>query len=89
MKISHRQEYFLVFLILTFLTIVELVIPGLDIAYFFKASSLILLALGKAFCVAWCYMHLKQETKWLRFIAIVPISAGVYATVVVLESLYR
>ena len=89
MKISHRQEYFLIFLVLTFLTVVELVIPGLQIAYFFKASSLILLALGKAFCVAWSYMHLKQETKWLRFIAIVPVSAGIYATVVVLESLYR
>ncbi|MCY4524868.1 MAG: cytochrome C oxidase subunit IV family protein [Halobacteriovoraceae bacterium] len=86
---SHRKEYFLVFLLLTFLTVVELIIPGLDTAYFFKASSLTLLALGKAFCVAYYYMHLKDEAKWLWFIAAIPISAAIYATVVVLESLYR
>ena len=86
---SHKKEYFLIFLLLTFLTAVELVIPGLDVAYLFKASSLVLLAVGKAFCVAYYYMHLKNETKWLWFIAVVPISAAIYATVVVLESLYR
>ena len=87
---NHKKEYFLIFLLLTFLTIVELAIPGLkNVTYFFKASSLTLLALGKAFCVAYYYMHLKEETKWLKFIAAVPLSAGLYATVVALESFYR
>jgi caa(3)-type oxidase subunit IV len=87
---SHFKEYMLVFLALTFLTAVELVIPGLEEAsVFFKSSSLILLAVGKAFIVAYFYMHLKDETRWLRFIAAVPISAAIFATVVILESLYR
>jgi cytochrome c oxidase subunit IV len=86
---SHWKEYFIIFLILTFLTIVELLVPGLDTAYFYKASALIFLAIGKAFIVAYYYMHLKDEKGWLKFIAAVPISAGIYALVVILESIYR
>ena len=86
---SHWKEYFLIFLLLTFLTIVELIIPGLDTKYFYKASSLVLLAIGKAFIVAYYYMHLKDERGWLKFIAAIPISAGIFALVVILESIYR
>lgn len=87
---SHFKEYMLVFLALTLLTAIELVIPGLEKAStFFKSSSLVLLAVGKAFIVAYFYMHLKDETRWLKFIAAVPISAAVYAAVVILESMYR
>jgi hypothetical protein len=74
---------------LTALTIVELIVPTMKISQFAKGSSLTLLALGKAAIVAWSYMHLKEETKWLRWIALVPVSAFVYALVVILESLYR
>ena len=86
---SHWKEYFIIFLILTFLTAVEIVIPGLDTAYVYKASSLVFLAIGKAFIVAYYYMHLKDEKGWLKFIAAIPISAGLYALVVILESVYR
>lgn len=86
---NHKKEYFLVFLALAVLTIVEIVIPDLDISSFAKGSSLTLLALGKAFLVAYFYMHLKEETKWLKFIAAVPIFAVVYATFVIVESLVR
>lgn len=86
---SHWKEYVIIFLLLTFLTGVELVIPGLDTAYVYKASSLVLLALGKACIVAYYYMHLKDETGWLKFIAAVPISAGLYAAALILESIYR
>lgn len=86
---SHKAEYFKVFLMLTALTIVELIVPTMKISQFAKGSSLTLLALGKAAIVAWSYMHLKEETKWLRWIALVPVSAFVYALVVILESLYR
>ena len=57
--------------------------------YSHKAISLTLLALAKAFCVAYFYMHLNEETRWLKFIAAIPIAAFVYFIVVVLESLYR
>ncbi len=87
---SHKLEYFKVFLVLTALTVVELVIPGMkSISTFAKGSSLTFLALGKACIVAWSYMHLKEETKWMRFVAMIPISAFLYAVMVILESLYR
>ena len=86
---SHKLEYFKVFLVLTALTIVELVIPGMTLSQLAKGSSLTFLALGKACIVAWSYMHLKEETKWMRFVAMVPIAAFLFAVVVILESIYR
>lgn len=86
---SHKAEYFKVFIMLTVLTVVELVVPNMKISQFAKGSSLTVLALGKAGLVAWYYMHLKEETKWLRGIALIPVSAFIYACVVILESLYR
>lgn len=86
---SHKKEYFIVFAMLALLTALEIKVPDLHIAYSLKASSLCLLAAGKAFLVAYFYMHLNQETKWLKFIAAIPISAALYAAVLILESLYR
>lgn len=87
---NHRKEYFIVFFVLTFLTGIELIIPSLqNVAYHFKASSLVLLALGKALVVAYFYMHLKDEKRWLKYIAAIPISAGFYALVLILESMNR
>lgn len=86
---SHKKEYFKIFIVLTALTIVELIIPNMKISQFLKASSLIFLALGKASIVGWSYMHLKDETKWMRFVALIPIAAFAYAAMVILESLYR
>ena len=86
---NHKKEYFIIFFILTALTIIELIVPNMTLSKFAKGSALTALALGKAALVGWFYMHLKQETKWMRFVALIPISAFLYATMVVLESLYR
>lgn len=86
---SHKAEYFKVFFVLAALTVVELIIPNMSVSHFAKTSSLIALALGKACIVGWFYMHLKEETRWLKFIALIPISAFAYAVMVILESLYR
>ena len=86
---SHKADYFSIFLLLTILTVVELFVPGMSISQFAKGSALTVLALGKAGLVGWFYMHLKEETRWLKFIALIPVSAFIYAAVVVLESLYR
>lgn len=86
---SHKAEYFKVFIMLTALTVVELVIPGMSISHFAKGSSLTLLALGKAAIVAYSYMHLKDETRWMKFVALIPIAAFCYAIMVILESMYR
>ncbi len=78
-----------VFFMLTALTIIELIIPNMTLSKMAKGSSLTFLALGKAGIVGWSYMHLKDETKWMRFVALIPISAFFYAVFVVLESMYR
>ena len=86
---SHTKEYIIVFFVLAFLTALELAIPGLKVAYHLKAIGLVGLALGKAFVVAYFYMHLKEERGWLKFIAAIPISAAFFAIVLMLESFYR
>ena len=45
---SHAKEYIFIFVILAALTIIEVVIPGMEsLSYFMKASSLTFLAVGK------------------------------------------
>ena len=63
---SHTKEYVIVFFVLTFLTILELAIPGLKTPYLYKAIGLCSLAVGKAMVVAYFYMHLKEETAWFK-----------------------
>lgn len=87
---SHKKEYLFIFVLLAVLTAIEIwmaEIPG--ISKLAKGSGLTGLAVGKAFLVAYYYMHLKEETKWMKFIAAVPIMAGVYATVLCLEAIYK
>jgi caa(3)-type oxidase subunit IV len=86
---SHTTEYVIVFFALTLLTGLELAIPGLNVEYYLKAISLVGLAFGKAFIVAYFYMHLKEEKGWLKFIAALPILAVIFAIVLILESMYR
>lgn len=87
---GHTKEYIIVFVILTVLTVVELYIPDLDnVSKFTKGTLLTVLAAGKAFFVAYFFMHLKEEKPWLKFIAAIPLSAAVFAFVLVLESIYR
>ncbi len=86
---SHKAGYFKVFGLLTALTVIELIIPDMNVSKFAKFTSLTGLAIGKAALVGWFYMHLNEESKWMRFIALIPISAFIYALVVVLESMYR
>ena len=86
---SHTTEYVIVFFALTLLTGLELAIPGLSVEYYLKAISLVGLAFGKAFVVAYFYMHLKEEKAWLKFIAALPILAVCFAAVLILESIYR
>lgn len=86
---SHTKEYVIVFFVLTFLTLLELAIPGLNTAYHYKAIGLVALAMGKACIVAYFYMHLKEETRWMTLIACIPLSAALYAAALILESMYR
>jgi cytochrome c oxidase subunit 4 len=87
---SHAKKYWLVFVLLTVLTIAELIAAeSAAFSYSMKAISLTVLAIGKAVAVAYWYMHLDEEKGWLRFIAAIPISAAIYAAALILESVYR
>jgi len=87
---SHVAMYIYVFIALTLLTAIEMYIPSVKtLSSFAKGSSLVFLAGGKAFLVGYFYMHLNEERAWLKFIALIPLSAVIYTTVVVLESMYR
>ncbi len=87
---SHKKEYFVIFIVLAALTALEIWAAELKtLTKFQKGSALTFLAVGKAFLVAFYYMHLKEETKWMKFIAAVPIMAGVYATVLCLEATFK
>lgn len=87
---SHKKMYLWIFLLLAVLTAIEIwiaEIPGISV--FNKGTALTLLAFAKAFLVAYFYMHLNEETKWLKLIAAVPILAGIYAVVLGLESYFK
>ena len=87
---GHTKEYMWVFFALGVLTVVELWVPNMDVLEKFgKGVALTVLAVIKAFAVAYYYMHLKEERAWLKFIALIPLSAGAYAFFLVLEGLYR
>lgn len=86
---SHAKKYWLVFALLSVLTIAELIAAEGGFSYMFKATSITVLAIGKATAVAYWYMHLDEEKGWLKFIAAIPISAAVYAAVLILEAIYR
>jgi caa(3)-type oxidase subunit IV len=90
---SHvsRKEYWVIFGALTVLTGLEVgivYIPG--IARGLMISALILLALAKAGLVGFFYMHLKHETKIMRWGIIIPLATpGVYAFVLMAEAAWR
>lgn len=87
---SHKKEYFIIFIALAVLTGIEIWVAEIHgLSKMQKGSALTFLAVGKAFMVAFYYMHLKEETKWLKFIAAVPIMAGFYATVLCLEATFK
>ncbi|MCF8058290.1 MAG: cytochrome C oxidase subunit IV family protein [Bacteriovoracaceae bacterium] len=86
---SHKKKYILIFILLAVLTVAELIAAEAGWSYTLKAVSLSVLALGKAMAVAYWYMHLEDEKPWLKFIAAIPMSAFIYAVVVILESLAR
>lgn len=86
---SHKKTYIMVFIALAVLTAVEVFIPELDTSYMMIASSLTLLAVAKAFLVAYYFMHLNEESRWMKFLVFIPVFAVVYTVMVVAESMYR
>ena len=82
---SHpKAMYIWIFVVLAVLTAVE-VWAALTLGGTAKWLLLIILAATKAGCVGYWYMHLKQEMPWLKMIALLPLTAAVYAIVLINE----
>lgn len=89
---SHRATYVTIFLILGFLTILEIFVPEVYSAYWSDTTKMLLLtilAITKAALVALYFMHLKYEMPWLRWIGYSPIYMGFAVIIIMLESHYR
>ena len=70
---THQEpNYMAVFGVLLLLTVVEVGVFYLHIARFFFITALVLLALLKAFLVAWYFMHLRSERWTLIFVTVIP-----------------
>jgi cytochrome c oxidase subunit 4 len=73
----HREtNYFAVFGSLAVLTAIEVGIYYLHMPRFVFVTALLLLALLKAFLVAWYFMHLRSEKWTLAILTIIPFVLG-------------
>jgi caa(3)-type oxidase subunit IV len=88
---SHRRTYWLVFVWLFVLTVLEVgvvYVPG--IAKGLLVSALVLLAVTKASLVGLFYMHLHDETRWLKLTVAIPMAIpALYAFVLIAEAIWR
>ena len=86
---SHpKREYLVVFAVLFALTVLE-IWAATKFTGTLKWMTLVVLACTKAGSVGWWYMHLKQEKRWLVFIAMFPVIAAGYAIVLMREVVAR
>ena len=91
-KQSTRATFITVFLILGFLTVVEIFVPEVYSGEYnrtMKGLLLTILAVAKAWLVASYFMHLKWEKPWLKWIAAMPLYMGIAVIVLMLEAVYR
>jgi cytochrome c oxidase subunit 4 len=87
---ASRKEYWVIFVMLGVLTLLELGVAKMDMGTHLKVSGLVLLALAKATLVALFYMHLKHETRVLRLTVAIPLMVPMlYALVLIGDSMWR
>ncbi len=87
-----RATYVTIWLVLAFLTLVEIFVPLVYASEYDQQLKMLLLcglAAGKAILVAQFFMHLNHETAWVKFIASIPIYMGLFAIILMCESIYR
>jgi cytochrome c oxidase subunit 4 len=87
-----KSTFITIFLVLGFLTVVEVAIPQVYDAPWnqhTKMLLLVVLAVGKALLVALYFMHLKWESPWLKRIALLPAYMGGAAVLLMIETAWR
>jgi cytochrome c oxidase subunit 4 len=88
----NRAEYFKVFAALFALTVLEVIVanPKLGISRTLVGIALVGMAVTKAAMVGFFYMHLKHETKILKYTVAIPmVTPAFYALVLVSEAAWR
>ena len=86
------STFITIWLVLAFLTVVELAVPQVYSAEWNRHTKwvlLVLLAISKAMLVGLYFMHLKWEAKWLKYIALMPCYMGVAAVLLMCEEVWR
>jgi caa(3)-type oxidase subunit IV len=86
------STFITIWLVLAFLTVVELAVPQVYDAEWNRHTKmllLVMLAVGKATLVGLYFMHLKWEKKWLKWIALMPAYMGVAAVLLMCEEAWR
>ena len=87
-----RSTFVTIWLVLAFLTVIEVFVPQVYAARqeaTLKMLLLVLLASGKALLVALFFMHLKWEKPWIKWIALMPAYMGFAAIILMLEEHFR
>lgn len=86
------STFITIWLVLAFLTLVELAVPQVYAAEWNRHTKMVLLvglAFGKAILVGLYFMHLKWEKPWLMWIALMPVYMGVAAVLLMCEEAWR
>ncbi|MCB9896870.1 MAG: cytochrome C oxidase subunit IV family protein [Planctomycetes bacterium] len=89
---SKKATFFTIFFILAVLTVIEVFVPQVYSAEWNSHTKMLLLcglAISKATLVGLYFMHLKWEKPWLKYIALMPVYMGVFAIILMLETVYR
>ncbi len=87
---AKKKKYINVFWGLVVLTVVELLIVQLghwfpSTPHWVIVAGVVLFSCAKAVVVGYYYMHLEYETFWLKFVALLPLIAFVYAFFLVMD----
>jgi len=84
---DHKGIYIKNAAYLAILTVVEVGIAYLNISQMSQIVLLLTFAVAKMMLVVMVYMHLRYETKTLKWILFIPIPAGIYFAVGVIYDL--
>ena len=88
----HFKEYFVILGVLTVLTLAELGVVYLEsmIGKGLVVGALVALAISKAAIVGLYYMHLKHETRVLKWVVFGPLTLPfIYAVILIAEATWR
>jgi cytochrome c oxidase subunit 4 len=82
--------YLLIFVGLSLMTLAQVIIfQYAGLSHMVNAIVQMVIALVKVILVAYYFMHLKDESTWLKFIAALPVFAVLYTVFIAVETIVR